>query len=66
MTRSAAAHGWQPAVVARPEVGDEVVGHLGRAGWDARWVGLAVFLDSRSLLGYLFREDAGTPGWAGL
>jgi hypothetical protein len=32
--------GWQPAVAARPEVGDEVVGHLGRAGCEARWAGV--------------------------
>jgi hypothetical protein len=66
VTCSAAARNWQPAVAARPEVGDEVVGRLGRAGWDARWAGFAVFLDSRSLRGYTFCEDVGAPRWAGL
>jgi hypothetical protein len=49
MTCNTTVCGWQPVVVVRPEVGDEVVGRLGRAGWDARWAGLAVFLDSHSL-----------------
>jgi hypothetical protein len=42
------------------------MGRMGRAGWDARWVGLAVFLDLCSLRGYEFYEDTGALGWAGL